>query len=64
MWDDLDHAFMPIDQCESNYRQFSTRRMRDGERMTEYLDELDCLFRKARPGTFVQFQNEEVKSLY
>ncbi len=30
--------------------------------MTEYLDELICLFRKARPGTFVQFQDEEVKN--
>ncbi len=35
--------------------------MGHGERMTEYLDELICLFRKARPGAFVQFQEEEVK---
>ncbi len=26
--------------------------MRHGERITEYLDELVCLFRKARPGAF------------
>ncbi len=62
MWDALDHAFLPIDHCESQYRQFFTRCMRQGERMTEYLDELICLFRKARPGAFIQFQNEEVKN--
>ncbi len=30
--------------------------------MTEYLDELICLFRKGRPGTIVQFQDEDVKT--
>ncbi len=30
--------------------------------MTEYLDELIHLFRKARPGTAVSFQDEEVKN--
>ncbi len=29
--------------------------------MTEYLDELICLFRKARPGTIVYYQDEDVK---
>ncbi len=29
-------------------------------RMTEYLDKLICLFRKARPGAFVKFQDKEV----
>ncbi len=33
-----------------------------GERMTEYLHELIRLFRKARPGTIVQFQDEGVKT--
>ncbi len=36
--------------------------MKHGEWMTEYLDELICLFRKARHGAFVQFQDEEVKN--
>ncbi len=36
--------------------------MIQGERMTEYLDELIHLFRKARPGTIVQFQDEDVKT--
>ncbi len=30
--------------------------------MTEYLDELIHLFRKARSGTPIKFQNEEVKN--
>ncbi len=30
--------------------------------MTEYMDELICLFRKARPGSPVSFQNEEFKN--
>ncbi len=30
--------------------------------MTQYLDELICLFRKAIPGTIVQFQDEDVKT--
>ncbi len=30
--------------------------------MTEYMDELICLFRKARPGSPESFQNEEVKN--
>ncbi len=25
MWDALDHAFFPIDHCESKYRQFAMR---------------------------------------
>ncbi len=36
--------------------------MRHGEQMIEYLDELIHLFRKARPGAFIQFQEEEVKN--
>ncbi len=42
MWVTLDPAFLSIDLCES--RQFSTRQWRFGERMTEYFDELICLF--------------------
>ncbi len=42
--------------------QFATRRWRTCECMTEYMDELICLFRKARPGSPVSFQNEEVKN--
>ncbi len=30
--------------------------------MTEYLDKLISLFRKARPGTNISFQGEEVKN--
>ncbi len=30
--------------------------------MTEYLDELIHLFRNARPGNFVRFQNEELRN--
>ncbi len=62
MWEALDHAFLPINYSESKYRRFTNRCMRQGECMTEYLDELICLFRKARPGTFVQFQDEDVKT--
>ncbi len=62
MWNALDHAFLPIDHCESKYRQFAMRRFRNGERMTEYMDELICLFRKARPGGAESFQNDEVKN--
>ncbi len=62
MWTALDHAFLPIDHHKPKYKQFASRCMRMGERMTEYLDELVCLFRKARPGTFVQFQDEKVKT--
>ncbi len=36
--------------------------MIQGERMTDYLDELIHLFKKARPGTVVQFQDEDVKT--
>ncbi len=36
--------------------------MIQGERMTEYLDELIRLFRKTRPGTIVQYQDEDVKT--
>ncbi len=62
MWEALDRVFLPIDYRESRYRQFATRQMRCAERMTEYLDKLFCLFRKARPGAFVQFQDKEVKN--
>ncbi len=31
MWNALDHAFLPIDHCESKYRQFTTRQWRTGE---------------------------------
>ncbi len=58
----LDHAFLPIDHSESKYKRFATRCMIQGERMTEYLDELIRLFRKARPGTIVQYQDEDVKT--
>ncbi len=30
--------------------------------MFEYMDELICLYRKARPGTPASFQDEEVKN--
>ncbi len=36
--------------------------MRQGERMTKYLHELIHLFRKARPGAFIQLQDEDVKN--
>ncbi len=62
MWKDLDSAFLPIDHSESKYRRFATRCMIQGERMIEYLDELICLFRKARRGTIVQYQDEDVKT--
>ncbi len=62
IWNALDHAFLSIDHCESKYRQLAMRRWRTGERMTEYMDELICLFRKARPGSPESFQNEEVKN--
>ncbi len=45
-----------------NYRQCAMRRWRFSERMTEYLDELIRLFRKAGPGTPVSFKDEEVKN--
>ncbi len=61
MWDALDHAFLPIDHHESKYRQFATIRWRHGKRITEYLDKLIHIFRKARPDTQVSFQNEDVK---
>ncbi len=60
MWEALDHPFLPIDHSESKYKQFATRCMIQG--MTEYLDELIRLFRKARPGTIVQLQDEDVKT--
>ncbi len=46
IWNVLDCAFLPIDHRESKYRQFAMRRWRTGECMTEYMDELICLFRK------------------
>ncbi len=60
MWEALDCAILPIDHSQLKYRRFATRYMVQG--MTEYLDELICLFWKARPGTIVQFQAEEVKT--
>ncbi len=62
MWNALDCAFLPIDHRESKYRQFATRRLRTGECMTEYMDELIHQFRKARPGSPASFQDEEVKN--
>ncbi len=62
MWDALDHAFLPIDHRESRYRQFATRRWRTSERMTGYMDELICLFRKARPDCSIDIQDNEVKN--
>ncbi len=62
MWEALDRALLLIDYRESRYRQFSTRCMRHGERMTEYLHKIICLFRKARLCVFVQFQDEVVKN--
>ncbi len=62
MWDGLDHAFLPIDHHESRYRQFATRRWRTGESMTEYMDELIYLFRKARPDSSIDIQDEKVKN--
>ncbi len=53
MWDSLDCAFLHIDHPESRYRQFATRRWHTGECMTEYMDELICLLRKARPDRFI-----------
>ncbi len=61
MWEVLDCAFFSIDHSESKYRRFATRCMIQGESMTEYLDELICLSRKAKPGTIVQFLDEYVK---
>ncbi len=62
MWDTLDRAFLPIDHRESRYKQFATRCWRTGERMTEYMDKLICLFRKARPDSSIDIINEEVKN--
>ncbi len=62
MWDALDHAFLPIDHRESRYRQLATRLWCTGERMTEYMDELIHLFRKARPDSSIDIQDEEVKN--
>ncbi len=38
------------------------RQLRTGEHMSEYMDELIRLFRKARPGSRESFRNEEVKN--
>ncbi len=62
MCDALDRAFLPIDHRESRYRQLATRRWRTSEHMTEYMDELICLFRKARPDSSSDIQDEEVKN--
>ncbi len=50
------------DHHESKYWQFAMRRWRTGEHMTEYMDELICLFRKARPGSQASFPVREVKN--
>ncbi len=52
MWDALDHAFLPINHRETRYRQFATRHWHTGECMTEYMDELICLFRKCKTRQF------------
>ncbi len=62
MWDALDFAFLPIDHCESRYRQFATRSWRTGELMTEHMNKLILLFRKARPDSSIDIQDEEVKN--
>ncbi len=62
LWDALDHALLAIDHRESRYRQFATRRWCTGERMTKYMDKLICLFRKARPDSSIDIQDEEVKN--
>ena len=62
LWTSLDRAFLPIDHRESKYRQFASRKWKQDERLTEYMDELIRLFRKARPGTPMDFQDEEVKN--
>ncbi len=48
MWNALDHAFLSIDHTELKYTQFAMRRWRTVERITEYMDELICLFRKSK----------------
>ncbi len=62
IWEALDCTFLPIDHSESKYRRFASRCMIQGEPMSKNLDELIHLFRKARPGTIVQFQDEDVKT--
>ncbi len=62
MWDVLDCTFLPIDHRESRYRQFATKRWCTGEPMTEYMDKLIRLFRKARPDSSIDIQDEEVKN--
>ncbi len=62
MWDTLDHAFLPIDHHESRYRQFAMRCWCTGECMTEYMDKLIRLFRKARQDSSIDIQNKEVKN--
>ncbi len=61
MCDALDRAFLPIDSV-SRYRQFALRRWHADERTTEYMYELICLFRKARPESYIDIQDEEVKN--
>ncbi len=62
MWDALDCAFLPINHRESRYRQFATRCWRSSERMTEHMDELIYLFRKARPDSSIDIKDEEVNN--
>ncbi len=62
MWNALKSAFLPIDHRKSKYRQFAPRWWQAGECMTEYIDELICLFRKVRPGSLASFQDEKVKN--
>ncbi len=62
MWDTLNHAFLPIDHCESKYRKLANRRWNTGQHITEYVDKLVHLFRKAKPGSQASFQDDEVKN--
>ncbi len=64
MWDTLDRALLPIDHRKSKYSQFAMRHWHTSESMTEYMDKLICLFRKARPDSSIDIQYEEVKTTY
>ncbi len=64
MWDALDNAFLPIDDGESKYKEFATRRWHTGECMTEYMDDLIHLFSKERPGSPARFQDDEMKNQF
>ncbi len=58
LWDNIDRAFLFINHHESRYRQFAMRRWLTCERMTEYMDEFIHLFRKARPDSSIDIQDE------